>query len=180
MFKALWSDKYAIPAVLTLAIGIAMCWLGAEMPRSMGWTSAPGLFPILIGASLILLSVALYFEGRQRGAPFIARLGARRGDAALSESSESTVRELLGQHIPAARTMGVVLLYVLVLLKWLPYEIATTLFLALALLANGVRSWRIVVPVSLGASAALSAIFILLLESLLPGPTSLVEQWLYQ
>ena len=181
MLKALWSDRYAVPAALTLAIGIAMCWLGAGMPRTAGWASAPGLFPILIGSGLILMAVALCFEGWRRGAPVLARLGARAPAASdVADAGEASPPSRAAAHLAAARTLGIVLLYALVLLRTLPFEIATALFLALAMLANGVRGWRLIALVSLGVTATLSVIFILLLETLLPGTGSLVEQWSYR
>ena len=180
MLTLLWSDKYFVPAVLVLAVGIAMCWLGVSMPRSAGWPSAPGLFPILIGCGLILMSVALLLEGLRRGAPFVSHLRMRGRNKALSTSNGSSLRTLVGEHFAAARTLVIVLVYVVILLRYLPYEIATLLFVGASLHANGVRSWRTIIVVSVGTSFVLAAVFVLLLESLLPGTTSLVEQWLYR
>ena len=178
MLRLVWSDKYIIPAALTLLIGLGMVWLGLQMPRTTGWASAPGLFPVFIGLGLVIMSVALVIEGWRRGGGVFGRLGS--GGSSVSLVSIDSVPASMIAHAAPAQTLIVVLLYVLAFLRFLPYEIATALFLALAMWVNSVRSWRLIAMVSLGTPLFLSLIFVLLLETLLPGTTSVVEQWVYR
>lgn len=170
MLRRLSSDKYLIPCVLTLAGGVWLVWLGLEMPRPRGWSSAPGLFPTIIGVCLVLMAVGLFLEGRKRRAPLLT------GGAAAEPKPGAGAASL---RMPAA-IFALVLFYVFVLLAYLPYEVATVIFLIASFVLNGVRSLTVILTVSLVTALFIGSVFILGLETLLPGNGSLIEDYLYR
>ena len=171
MLHQLRSDKYLIPCILTLAAGVWLIWLGLQMPRPRGWSSAPGLFPTIIGITLMVMALGLFLEGRKRGAPLLTRRAADRVQGAAAA--------LPSLRMPVA-IFALVLFHIFVLLAYLPYEVATAIFLAASLVLNGVRSWTIILSVSLSAALVIGSIFILGLETLLPGSSSLIEDFFYR
>lgn len=173
MLAALRNDKHAVPAVLTAAFGAWMCWQALGMPRPEGWASAPGLFPLLIGGGLVIMAVALWFEGRT--------VRRRRGGDTISSSSldaESDPKPL--SRAATIRTLAItaaIALYV-VSLSFLAFEIATVGFSMLAARIFGERSLVKGLLVGLAVAMAISLTFILGLETLLPGTQSIVERFL--
>ncbi len=165
--RALLAEGHFLPAGITLLLGLGLVGLGFSMPRQMGWATSPGLFPILIGGGLVLLAAALAFEGMR------VRRAARPEGTGAGEAAPR-------RRLAPVLTFAIVVVYATVLLRLLPYEVATVFFLVAAMVANGVRSVKVIALASLGTTLVLSVIFILVLETLLPGTSSIVEDLFYR
>ncbi|GEO16710.1 tripartite tricarboxylate transporter TctB family protein [Microvirga aerophila] len=181
MWAIVKNDTRLVPGILTGALGFWLCWLGNEMPRPTGWSSAPGLFPVIIGAGLVLMAIALLIE-RQR----ILRLEAQKRLEPKHETLlEAKMEEILAEP-PMTRTAilrviaitAVIGLYILAL-KFLQFEVATFAFLAMCMFAFGERSIIKILVISVLVTIGISMAFVYFLETLLPGNGSIVDSILY-
>ncbi|KAA0972174.1 tripartite tricarboxylate transporter TctB family protein [Aureimonas fodinaquatilis] len=179
-----WNDTRLIPAFITMAIGGWLCWQGFQMPRPHGWSSSPGLFPVIIGSGLIIMAFLLLLE-RQR----LIRQAAVEHRARQERDEQSLLRERMEEvlHEPAMtrqdkiRTAAIAVLIGIyaVSLNFMIFEVATFLFLVAAMLAFGERSVPRIVLASAGTVVVIAVVFIYVLETLLPGNGSLVENFIY-
>jgi len=86
---------------------------GLALPYPDGWQTAPGMLPILLGASLFIMSAALLVKAIRAGALRVGLTG-----------------ELPGSNIArAAIGFATVGIFYFVLLAFLPFELAAALFL---------------------------------------------------
>lgn len=178
MWAVIKNDTRLVPALLTAAIGMWLCWQGLQMPRPRGWSSSPGLFPLIIGASLVLMAVALLLERRR-----LLRYAAAERKVSQSNISVLEAKMELAAAEPqmawdaklrTALVTALIVLYV-VGLSYLNFEIASFCFLVAAMLAFGERSLLRVLSVSAAGVLLIAIVFIYVLETLLPGKGSLIE-----
>ncbi len=152
-------DTYLVPSILTLGLGGFLIWKGLSMPHPRGWSSSPGLFPIIIGAVLLVLAVLLLAERR--------RLGVKVGKA------KSLPEAPINLKIMGA-LCGSLGLYILAL-HHLPYEPPTFAYLALAMVAFGSRSALAILTAASGFTVVISVLFTRVLGTLVPGSYSLLD-----
>jgi len=151
-----------MPPFVTCLIGVWLAHAGLSMPRPRGWSSAPGLFPVGIGAVLICLGIALFFENRARP----------------PEDDGPTRGRPLGAVLLPLAVVPALALYVLAL-RWLPFEPVTFVFLCTTMLAFGERKlWKIALAATL-FTVIVTVLFTQVLQTLLPGSYSLIEELLY-
>lgn len=157
-------DTRLLPGVLTACLGSFLIWHGSAMPHPRGWSSSPGLFPIIIGVVLVILALLLLVERHQ--------LRKAAAPAAPDEGQDGQSFKLIWL-VP-----GSLAIYILAL-GYLPYEPPTFVFLALAMWAFGNRSIFTILFASLGFTLLISVIFTQVLGTLIPGTYSLLELLLY-
>lgn len=178
MLLALKNDRHRIPALLTAVLGAWLSWRGFGMPRPDGWASSPGIFPILIGLGLVGMAAALLVEGewlrRWAGGPSTA-LQPTAAPLPLTEAGHTgPMPDGFGRTVAITLAIGV---YIAVL-SLLPFEVATTAFVAVAVRIFGERSIWKMLAFGVAVSLTLSLTFVLVLQTLLPGTESLVERLL--
>ncbi|MDB6178397.1 tripartite tricarboxylate transporter TctB family protein [Paracoccus sp. Z330] len=152
-------DTHLVPSILTAGLGGFLVWKGLSMPHPRGWTSSPGLFPIIIGAVLVLLALLLLIERHKF-------------------HSRSTDRKPVAQAAINVKIMGAVcgsLAVYIFALNYLPYEPPTFIYLALAMAAFGSRSPGAILAAALGFTVIISLLFTRVLGTLVPGSYSLLE-----
>ena len=152
-------DTHLVPSVLTAGLGGFLVLKGLSMPHPRGWSSSPGLFPIIIGGGLVLLALLLLAERR--------RLRARPAEAKTFPQAPINVK-IIGA------VCGSLALYILAL-HYLPYEPPTFVYLVLAMLAFGSRSAPSIFFAALGFTLVISVLFTRVLGTLVPGSYSLLE-----
>jgi hypothetical protein len=130
------SRKELILGASFLALGVALVVSSYALPRGMSGLPGPGFFPRVIGAVMMLLSLALVWQ-------------ARRGGEA-DRSAPPDVRAVVG-------VVGLLFLY---LLAWGTglFPVRTAIFLLLLLRFLG-QSWRSGLTVSLCLTAAIVLAF---------------------
>jgi hypothetical protein len=136
------------------------------MSRPRGWSSAPGLVPLLLGVSLLLMALALSVGAARAGGWARVRSqvpGARQAAATLRNG---------GWRAPFLLTCLAV--YVYVLLARLPFEVATFLYLSVVLGTLWRRGLLTVLLVSGGVAVIVTLLFERFLRTLLPGSGSLL------
>ncbi len=154
-----------VVGLLLAALSLYVVVQAVAMPRPKGWHSAPGLLPLIVGATLLLLSAVLTVGALRAGGWWRLVAGAR-GLRRAWRSPTTAWRTLL--------MVGAVWAYVYILLPRLPFEVATFLFLALTLVALWRRSPLRLVLVSAAVGVALSLLFGKFLRTLLPGAGSML------
>lgn len=155
--------RLILPPLVTCLIGAWLINAGVSMPRPRGWSSAPGLFPVVIGAVLVCLGAALFAENRARREPAPPGPAGARG----------VMRALLPLAVIPALA-----LYVLALGRF-PFEPTTFVFLCAMMPAFGERRiWKIVLAASL-FTLIVTLLFTQVLQTLLPGTYSVIEALFY-
>lgn len=164
------TDSRFIPALATGALGITLVWQGSHMPHARGWATSPGLFPIIIGAVLVLLAGLLLLERRrllrEDGAP--ERNAPEPGDSVPVDDEPPFSLTVFA--VPAGLA-----LYILSL-DYIPFEVATWVFLVVAMWGFGSRSIGKIAVAATTFTLVIAVLFTRVLETLLPGSMSLVEQ----
>lgn len=174
MWATLRNDSRIMPAMLTAAIGAWVFWLGYTMPTFGSWASFPGLFPMIIGAGLILMAAALLLERRK-----LNRTAATHSllEEKMIEASAETALS------PAAKTRTILttaaIIAYAISLAWLPFEVSTAIYLALAMWIFGERSPLRIALASVGTTVVLAFAFVYGLQTLLPGTNSIVDFLLF-
>lgn len=119
-----------------LALGVALIVSSYALPRGMSGLPGPGFFPRVIGAAMVLLSLALVWR-------------ARRGGEA-ERAAPTDVRAVVG-------VVGLLFIYLLMWGTGL-FPVRTAVFLLLLLRFLG-QSWRSGLTVSLSLTAAIVLAF---------------------
>ena len=125
-------------------------------PRFGVLASAPGLFPFLIAASLLVMAVFLLIHGvKEKGHHhLLARLKE-------SWSGEDTRPTLL--------VLSLVLVYIIALLNLVPFEIATLIYIAASLFISWRRKIWLALAIAGGIITLYSVSFKYFFKILLPG-----------
>ena len=152
-------DTHLLPGILTAGLGGFLVWKGLSMPHDRGWSSSPGLFPIIIGTVLFFLALLLLAERRKF---------RRRPDGTTNVPQAPINFKVMGA------VCGSLALYIMAL-NYLPYEPPTFVYLVLAMVAFGSRSVPAVLMAALGFTVVISVLFTRVLGTLVPGSYSLLE-----
>ena len=156
-------DTHLLPALLTAGLGGFLIWRGISMPHARGWSSSPGLFPIIIGLVLSILALMLMVE-RQK---------LRKVNASPSASGMAAL-----DYKVVGVISGSLVIYILSL-RYLPYEPPTFVYLALGMWAFGNRSVVAILTASFIFTGLISVLFTQVLGTLIPGTYSILDLLLY-
>jgi hypothetical protein len=110
-----------ITSIIVMAVSIAVAIISIQMPRPVDWKSAPGLIPLLFAGTLFIMGFGL----------FISAIG-RQGFAIFSMMFSRSIKGDSTEDARTKRTFWIILLsgiYIFVLTSWLPFEVASSLFL---------------------------------------------------
>lgn len=181
MWTFVRNDTRLIPGLLTAAVGLWLCWQGNEMPRPSGWNSSPGLFPVIIGAGLVIMAIALLIERHHLMKREAQAIIEPKHESLLEAKIEETLAEPPMDRAAIIRVViitGIIGSYILIL-RILPFEVATALFLIVCMYAFGERNFLKIVSISVGVTAAIAFAFVYFLETLVPGNGSILDALLY-
>jgi hypothetical protein len=128
------------------ALSIAVIVSAVRMPRPEGWSQAPGLFPLICGVGLLVMSAILAVSAWRRPA---VEEGST-DDSAQSDPTEWGRTLLVG---------GSVLVYALVLIPLLGYTLATLVYLFAVIWYFWAGKLLWILAISLGATMFLSQTF---------------------
>ena len=145
-----------LPSLLFFALGIIYTTATALLPdASVGRPYEPKIFPLILGISMIILSLSLLVKEMKAGK-----------DRDSSSDTEPFYKEIGFNKI--LLTCGVSILYALLFDK-LGYVLSTVLFLELELmLFNGIKKWKINTIVALAFSLFIYIVFSKVLGVYLP------------
>jgi len=118
-FRMASTDLVTSLIVMVLAVVISIWSFKMSIPS--GWSSAPGLVPLLFAGTLFLMSLGLFISALRR-----------RGLAVLRKRLSSFSGKSFIQDTQTKRSIWIILLaaaYMLILTGRLPFEIAGSLFL---------------------------------------------------
>lgn len=146
--------------VLMVLSGI-VCYVALSWPRPSGIASSAGLFPFLIASSLFIMALSIFIHSFKRQG--YARFAALFGRVHLREAwTQGNLRLSL-------LSLVTVIVYLVVILNLLPFEIGTFLFMTVALyLYWKTKIYRILI-VSACAVTFYSLSFKVLFKLILPG-----------
>lgn len=136
-----------------------VCYHALSMPRQNGWARSAGTVPLALGALLGVMSLVLLLGALRRGAVRALQQRIRAGHLRLNEDDR---RALI--------VFGALLVYFFVLLYFVPFEVATSLFLFVMFCFYWKTSSLIRVVTALLAGAGFYLVFRILLQiGFLPG-----------
>lgn len=152
---------FVVSIIIFLLSIIVIVW-SLHMPRPGGWSTAPGLMPLFLGATLLAMGIGLLVSAiRNNG---IQRLRER--------MRRFSVREWVNEGT-GRRTLWVVLVtgfYVFVLLGRIPFEIASIIYLGVMLYVFWRRGgWLKITLISVLLPLVFGIIFRGIFIILLPG-----------
>ena len=166
------AGKDIISAAFVMGIGIAVSVWALFMPRPSGWSSAPGLVPLLFAGSMTLMGLGLLTSALRR-----------KGVAYLRQAWTDFSAVGLFQETQTKRTLWIVVLsaiYTLVLSGRVPFEIAGTLFLLSSLTVFWRKGgWLKILLISVCVPITFGLMFRLLFAILVPGD-SILDYLLYR
>jgi len=142
--------------IFLIALCSVVIYTSWTWPRFGVLASAPGLFPFLIAASLLVMAVFLLSHS-------IKEKGHLKIVACMKESwaGEDTRPTLL--------VLSLVFVYIIGLLNRLPFEIATLIYIVVSLLTLWRRKLWLVLAIAGGTVALYSVSFKYFFKILLPG-----------
>lgn len=154
------TDIVSALIVMVLAGGISIWSLNLSNPS--GWSSAPGLVPLLFAGTMFLMGLGLFISAIRRNGLSILRNRL---------SSFSGKRFIQDSHIK--RSLWIIVLagiYMIILTGRLPFEIAGCLFLLSTFVVFWVKGrWLKSIVLSIVIPLVFSLIFRFLFSILLPG-----------
>ena len=108
--------------ILLMALSAAICYAAWFWPRPTGISSAPGLLPFIVAFSLFFMSLSV----------FVSSLKNRGFQRLIHYFISSDFRKsLTGEDTKRLRfAISTILIYTIVLLKLLPFEVATFIYTA--------------------------------------------------
>lgn len=166
------AGKDIISAVFVMGLGIVVSIWALYMPRPSGWSSAPGLVPLLFAGSMTIMGLGLLTSAlRRNGGVYLRK----------ARTDFSMVR--LFQETQTKRTIWVIALsaiYTLVLSGRVPFEIAGALFLLSTLTVFWRKGgWLKILLISVCVPIIFGLMFRLLFAILVPGD-SILDYLLYR
>lgn len=166
------AGKDIVSAAFVMGMGIAVSVWALFLPRPSGWSSAPGLVPLLFAGSMTLMGLGLLTSALRRN-----------GIAYLRKAWADFSAIGLFQEAQTKRTLWIVVLsaiYTLVLSGRVPFEIAGTLFLLSTLTVFWRKGgWLKILLISVCVPITFSLMFRLLFAILVPGD-SILDYLLYR
>lgn len=151
-----------ISSLIVMTVAAVVSIWAINMPRPTGWSSAPGLVPLLFAGTMFLMGLGL----------FVTALN-RKGFSSLRTRLSTLTGKNLTQDIQTQRSLWIIMLisvYLLILSGWLPFEIAGFLFLmsTFAVFWKEGR-WLKIIITSVSIPLLFSLTFRFLFSILLPG-----------
>ena len=166
------AGKDIISAAFVMGLGIAVSVWALSLPRPSGWSSAPGLVPLLFAGSMTLMGLGLLTSALRRN-----------GIAYLRQAWADFSAVSLFRDTQTKRTLWIVVLsaiYTLVLSGRVPFEIAGTLFLLSSLTVFWRKGgWLKILLISVCVPLTFGLMFRLLFAILVPGD-SILDYILYR
>ena len=155
-----------VSSLIVMVVAAVVSIWSLRMPNPMGWSSAPGLVPLLFAGTMFLMGLGLFISALKRKG--FSSLGTR----LFRFSGKDFI-----QNVQTQRSIWIILLtavYLLILSGRLPFEIAGSLFLlgAFAVFWKEGR-WLKIIVASLAIPLLFSLTFRLLFSILLPGDSIL-------
>lgn len=158
-----------ISSIILIMLSVGVFLWSLKMPRPGGWSSAPGLLPLFLSASLFPMALGLLIPSiRNRGFPeLIARS-----------------RRFLSKHSPnytkITRSTWIILLtgfYVFVLLGRMPFEFSSFVYLVSAFYVFWRKlGWLRIILISSMVPTAISFVFRVVCVVFMPGDS--IFDWL--
>ena len=143
--------------IFLIVLSLVVFYAAWNWPRFGNFAHAPGLFPLMISSSLLLMAIFLLMHGiRMKGH---TNLAARLRQSMAGEDTRPTLLTLL-----------LVFLYMVVLVNLVPFEISTFIYVAASLYLFWQRKLWLVALLAAGAAISYSVIFQYFFKILLPGP----------
>ena len=142
--------------IFLMGFGAVVSYVAWSWPRPQGMTSAPGLFPFFLGVSLVLMSFALFVGAIRKRAHLDLKKHVR--DSLASEDTKPTLLAL-----------STILIYMIVLLNLLSFELSTFIYLAGALYIFWKQRLYKILIVAASATALYSFVFKFFFKLMLPG-----------
>lgn len=147
--------------IVLMVLSGTVAYVALSWPRPSGIASSAGLFPFLIASSLFIMALSIFIHSFKRKG--YAHFAALFGRAHLREAWTQ------GNLRLALLSLTTVIVYLVVILNLLPFEIGTFLFMTAALyLYWKTRIYKILI-VSACVVAFYSLSFKLLFKLILPG-----------
>jgi len=147
--------------ILLMILSAAICYAAWSWPRPTGVSSAPGLLPFLVAFSLFFMSLGVFVTSlKNRGFQKLIHYFSS-GDIQKSLTGEDTK---LHRYV-----FSTILIYAIVLLNLLPFEIATFIYTAGSLSLFWREKIYKVLILSAGATVSYSIIFKIFFKMSLPG-----------
>ena len=166
------AGKDIISAAFVMGMGIAVSVWALFLPRPSGWSSAPGLVPLLFAGSMTLMGLGLLTSAlRRKGVAYLRKAWTDFSAVGLFQATQTK------------RTLWIVVLsaiYTLVLSGRVPFEIAGTLFLLSTLTVFWRKGgWLKILLISVCVPLTFGLMFRLLFAILVPGD-SILDYLLYR
>lgn len=161
MSRQVQPDRGELAAAgVAILVGAAAVVKASSFPR-VGGLLGPALFPIIIGAGLVLSGAALAVQALTRARAVEAHGGG--------ESREKAPGESKGRIVVLPRLIAVVATVVyMVIVDRAGFLVSATFIMLALMLLMGVR-FRVALPVSVGTAVAIYLLFARLLLVPLPG-----------
>lgn len=121
-----------------------------RIPRLGEIYSAPGLFPMVLSASILVMSLGLAYSGWKRGG-----LVKEKADNNCEEKSVYQAQETRRLFV----VIGIILFYIAVLFGRVSYPIATFVFLVAIMVAFRATQWYKILAISALTSLAVTYAF---------------------
>ena len=135
--------------IFFLILSLVFIKLSLELPSFGGWALSSGLFPLLISAALLMLSVVL-------------TINSYRTEEKIPDKKETKV-----SWKSVLIIFGITIIYCEAL-DWVGFISATVVYLILFLLIAGERKWYVLLLISGGTTLLAYIIFGVLLKVMLP------------
>ena len=119
------AGKDFVSAVIIITVGIAVSFYAFNLPRPSGWSSAPGLVPLLFAGTMTVMGIGLLVSAVRK-----------KGIAYLQTALTSFSARGFFQDTQTKRSIWIIFLsavYTIVLTGRVPFEIAGTIFLVCTL-----------------------------------------------
>jgi hypothetical protein len=146
---------------LLMVLSVGVCYAAWSWPRPTGNSSAPGLLPFLVAFSLFFMSLSVFVSSlKNRGFQKLIHY-FNSGDFRKSLTGEDTKLLRLA--------LATILIYIMGLLNFLPFEVATFIYTAGSLHLFWKAKLYKVLILSASATVSYSIIFKVLFKLSLPG-----------
>lgn len=142
--------------IFLMAFGAVVSYVAWSWPRPQGIASAPGLFPFFLGVLLLAMSFVL----------FVGSIRKRAHLNLMKRLRDSLARE---DTRPTLLALSTILVYMIVLLHLLSFELSTFIYLFVSLRIFWKQKLYKILIVSAGATALYSFVFKFFFKLMLPG-----------
>lgn len=149
-----------IMAILLMILCLAVAYSSIKMPSPRGWYTSPGLFPMFIAVGLFGMALALFVGALKEKFSFMVRV-AKNLDLLDILTQETTKRVGL--------ITFAVFVYIYILLRFLPFELATFAYLMGTLIIFWKTKMKKILFASLLLPLLISIFFNMFFKTLLPG-----------